>query len=66
MTRRSGYAEWIEEEVIEQEKGCKSYLVCGFEGIVIPYRGVVQLVERWSPKPNVVGSSPTAPVKRFS
>ena len=27
------------------------------------YRGVVQLVERWSPKPNVVGSSPTAPAK---
>lgn len=25
------------------------------------YRGVVQLVERWSPKPNVVGSSPATP-----
>lgn len=26
-------------------------------------RGVVQLVERWSPKPNVVGSSPITPAK---
>lgn len=26
------------------------------------YRGIVQLVERWSPKPNVEGSSPSAPV----
>ena len=26
------------------------------------YRGIVQLVERRSPKPNVVGSSPAAPV----
>ncbi len=25
------------------------------------YRGIVQLVERRSPKPDVVGSSPTAP-----
>lgn len=25
------------------------------------YRGIVQLVERWSPKPNVEGSSPSAP-----
>ena len=24
-------------------------------------RGIVQLVERWSPKPNVEGSSPSAP-----
>ena len=30
------------------------------------YRGIVQLVERWSPKPNVVGSNPTAPaIKRL-
>ena len=26
------------------------------------YRGIVQSVERWSPKPNVEGSSPSAPV----
>ena len=26
------------------------------------FRGIVQLVERRSPKPDVVGSSPTAPV----
>ena len=25
------------------------------------YRGIVQLVERWSPKPNVEGSNPSAP-----
>lgn len=25
------------------------------------YRGIVQLVERRSPKPNVVGSSPASP-----
>lgn len=25
------------------------------------YRGIVQLVERWSPKPNVEGSSPSTP-----
>ena len=25
-------------------------------------RDIVQLVERWSPKPNVEGSSPSAPV----
>ena len=28
---------------------------------LIKYRGIVQLVERWSPKPNVEGSSPSAP-----
>ncbi len=28
------------------------------------YRGIVQSVERWSPKPNVKGSSPFAPVKK--
>ena len=27
-----------------------------------PYRSIVQLVERRSPKPDVVGSNPTAPV----
>ena len=27
--------------------------------IFIYRRGIVQLVERWSPKPNVVGSNPT-------
>ena len=35
------------------------------------YRGIVQLVERWSPKPNVEGSNPSAPAiflksKRFN
>lgn len=29
--------------------------------VTCEYRGIVQLVERWSPKPNVVGSNPTAP-----
>jgi hypothetical protein len=29
------------------------------------YRGVAQLVEYRSPKPVVVGSSPTAPAKNF-
>ena len=34
----------------------------GFESSQVRQnRGIVQLVERWSPKPNVVGSSPTAP-----
>ena len=28
---------------------------------VMTYRGIVQLVERWSPKPNVVGSNPASP-----
>ena len=28
-------------------------------------RGIVQSVERWSPKPNVEGSSPSAPVLRM-
>ncbi len=28
------------------------------------YRGVAQLVEYWSPKPWVVGSSPSAPAKK--
>ena len=27
------------------------------------YRGIAQLVEYWSPKPRVVGSSPSAPAK---
>ena len=27
------------------------------------YRDIVQLVERWSPKPNVEGSSPSVPVQ---
>ena len=30
-------------------------------GYLIVYRGVVQLVERRSPKPHVVGSNPAAP-----
>ena len=29
------------------------------------YRGIVQLVERWSPKPNVEGSNPSAPAIFF-
>ena len=28
------------------------------------HRGVAQLVEYWSPKPWVVGSSPSAPAKK--
>ena len=28
------------------------------------YRGIAQLVEYWSPKPWVVGSSPSAPAKK--
>ena len=31
--------------------------------LVLIFRGIVQLVERWSPKPNVVGSSPAAPAR---
>ena len=31
-----------------------------------PYRGIAQLVEYWSPKPWVVGSSPSAPAKKKS
>lgn len=27
------------------------------------YRGIAQLVEHWSPKPGVVGSSPATPAK---
>ena len=29
------------------------------------HRGVAQLVEHWSPKPGVVGSSPAAPAMVF-
>ena len=29
------------------------------------FRGIVQSVERWSPKPNVEGSSPSAPVLKI-
>ena len=29
------------------------------------YRGIVQLVERWSPKPNVEGSSPSTPALKI-
>ena len=29
------------------------------------HRDIVQLVERWSPKPNVEGSSPSAPVDQI-
>ena len=38
----------------------------GANYIFVPQqRGIVQLVERWSPKPNVEGSSPSAPVKFY-
>ena len=30
--------------------------------VSVIHRDIVQLVERWSPKPNVEGSSPSAPV----
>ena len=42
-----------------------SDIVRNFDDIYVAvflYRGIVQLVERWSPKPNVEGSSPSAPV----
>ena len=32
-------------------------------GSVKRHRGIAQLVEYWSPKPRVVGSSPSAPAK---
>ena len=32
--------------------------------MVIAHRGIAQLVEYWSPKPWVVGSSPSAPAKK--
>ena len=32
---------------------------------LLVFRGIVQLVERRSPKPDVVGSSPTTPVSDF-
>ena len=45
------------------------FLVFSFEGVSrfweTVYRGIVQSVERWSPKPNVEGSSPSAPVIFF-
>ncbi len=31
--------------------------------LFVEYRGIAQLVEYWSPKPWVVGSSPSAPAK---
>ena len=31
---------------------------------MVKYRGIAQLVEYWSPKPWVVGSSPSAPAKK--
>ena len=34
-----------------------------FSGYNLRNRDIVQLVERWSPKPNVEGSSPSVPVK---
>ena len=33
--------------------------------MLLVFRGIVQLVERRSPKPDVVGSSPTTPVSDF-
>ena len=33
-------------------------------GSVKRHRGIAQLVEYWSPKPRVVGSSPSAPAKK--
>ena len=31
---------------------------------ILVHRGIAQLVEYWSPKPWVVGSSPSAPAKK--
>ena len=48
-------------------KSVRFYLTDVFISVILSfvvyttYRGIVQLVERWSPKPNVEGSSPSAP-----
>ena len=36
-----------------------------FSIISLVHRGIAQLVEYWSPKPWVVGSSPSAPAKKI-
>ena len=43
------------------ERACSYFVFVSMVGWFL-YRGIVQLVERRSPKPDVVGSSPTAPV----
>ena len=45
--------------ILNIEKRLKDFLL-----ILFYYRGIVQLVEYRSPKPQVVGSSPTAPVRK--
>ena len=45
---------------MKRNKDIEYYLMICYNYIVI-FRGIVQLVERRSPKPNVVGSSPASP-----
>ena len=47
---------FIENILTNQKKSCIISFV---------WRGIAQLVEYWSPKPWVVGSSPSAPAKKF-
>ena len=53
-------------------KSVRFYLTDVFISVILSfvvyttYRGIVQLVERWSPKPNVEGSSPSASVSLIS
>ena len=68
----------VEKSLEEDDRICYDS-ICSFEGtnilniekrlkdfllILFYYRGIVQLVEYRSPKPQVVGSSPTAPVRK--
>ena len=47
-----------------ERRGASFNLICVYREK--RYRGIVQLVEYRSPKPQVVGSSPTAPGKQKS
>ena len=45
------------------KKSCKAaFCVIYYQGQI--NRGIAQLVEQWSPKPRVLGSSPSAPAKK--
>ena len=48
-------------QVFSQKDLTKPFLSCI---IFVVHRGIAQLVEYWSPKPWVVGSSPSAPAKK--
>ena len=50
------------EKILSQQTGLTTRLCLTYNLQVTQFRGIVQLVERRSPKPDVVGSSPTAPV----